>query len=113
MIVEGINAIVEFVGKFFDLLLTAFKWILDGALYVLKAGLFFVFDGLLTAVVAIVGALDIGTLITNVAGLWSGLPPQLLYVINATGIPTGMSMLAYAIVIRLILNLIPAAFTRI
>lgn len=113
MIVEGLNAIVEFISKFFDLLLDALKWVLDGALYVIKAGLFFCVDGLLTVVVSIVGSLDLGNLVASAAGHWAGLPPQLLYIINAVGLPTCISMLCYAILIRMLLNLIPAALTRI
>lgn len=89
------------------------KWGLDGALYVLKVGFFFIIDGLLTAIYAIVSTLDLGSLVFNVAGLWAGLPPQVIYLVNAVGIPSGLSMILYAIVIRMLLNLIPAAFTRI
>lgn len=91
----------------------AAKWGLDGGLYILKLSLYFVVDGLLTVVYAIVGALDVGTFIFNVGALWSGLPSQLIYIINAVGLPSGLSMLLYAIVIRMLLNLIPAAVTRI
>ncbi|WP_305732882.1 DUF2523 family protein [Trichlorobacter ammonificans] len=106
-------AIVQWLSTVWNTLKTALSWLLDGFLYVLKAAFFFVFDGLLTAVVSIVGALDVGSLITNLAGAWTGLPPALIWVINATGIPTGLSMVFYALVVRMILNLIPAAFTRI
>lgn len=91
----------------------AAKWGLDGGLYVLKLGLYFVFDGLLTVVYSIVGALDVGSLVFNIGGLWAGLPSQLIYLINSIGLPSGLSIVLYAIVIRMLLNLIPAAVTRI
>lgn len=107
------SAIVSWLSSFWGYILDALKWVLDGALYVFKAAAFFIWDGLLVAVHSIVGALDVGTLITNVGGLWAGLPSQLLYVVNAVGLPTGLTMIFYAIVIRMLLNLIPAALTRI
>lgn len=106
------SAIIDWLVSFWEHITTALKWVLDGALYVLKAAFFFFWDGLLTAIYAIVGALDVGSLVVSVGGLWVGLPPQLLYLINAVGIPTGLTMIFYAIVIRKLLDLIPAALTR-
>lgn len=106
------TAIIKWLASFWDGIKTALTWVLDGVLYVLKAVFFFLWDGLLTAVYAIVGALDVGSLAVSVGGLWIGLPPQLLYVINAVGIPTGLTMVFYAIIIRKLLDLIPAALTR-
>ena len=106
------DAIINWLISFWGYVLDALKWVLDGALYVLKAGAYFLFDGLFTAIYSIVGALDVGSLVTNLAGTWAGLPPQLLYVINAVGLPTGLTMLSYAILIRKLLDLIPAEFTR-
>lgn len=91
----------------------AAEWGLDGGLYILKLGMYFVFDGLLTVVYAIVGSLDVGSFVVNTAGVWGGLPPQLIYLINAIGLPSGLSIVLYAIIIRMLLNLIPAAVTRI
>jgi len=107
------ETIVGWLSAFWGYVLDSFRWLLDGALYVLKAAAFFYVDGLLTTIYTIVGLLDVGTLVTNLAGLWGGLPPQLIYLINAVGLPPGLSMVFYAIVIRMLLNLIPAAVTRI
>ena len=106
------SSIINWLQSFWDFVLDALTWVLDGALYVIKAALYFGFDGLLTSIVAIVGALDVGSLTVSLLGLWAGLPSQLLYVVNATGLPTGLTMIFYAIVIRKLLDLIPAAFTR-
>ncbi|MGD9686358.1 MAG: DUF2523 family protein [Desulfobacter sp.] len=106
------SSIINWLSSFWNHIQTALKWGLDGVLYVLKAVLFFAFDGLLTVVYSIVAALDVGSLTVSLVGLWADLPPQLLYVVNATGLPTGLSMIFYAIVIRKLLDLIPAAFTR-
>lgn len=106
------DAIIDWLVSFWEKIKIALIWVLDGALYVIKAVAYFLWDGLLTTIYAIVGALDVGSLVVSVGGLWVGLPPQLLYLINAVGIPTGLTMLLYAIVIRKLLDLIPAAFTR-
>lgn len=106
------DAIIDWLVAFWEHIKTALSWCLDGFLYVLKSALYFLFDGLLTTIYAIVGALDVGSLLVNIGGLWLGLPPQLLYLINAIGIPTGLTMLSYAILVRKLLDLIPAAFTR-
>lgn len=106
------SAIVEWLVAFWSNVLEPLKWLLDGIIYVFKSVLFFVIDGLLTVVLSIVGSLDVGSLMTNITGVWLGLPTQLIYVINASGVPTGLSMLFYSIVIRKTLDLIPAVFTR-
>jgi len=106
------ESIAAWLSAFWGFLMDAFKWLIDGFLFVLKLVAFFHVDGLLTTIYSIVGTLDVGSLATNYVGLWAGLPPQLLYVVNAVGLPTGLSMLLYAIVIRKLLDLIPAAFTR-
>lgn len=105
--------LVSFFALFWSSLRSLLDWLLSGTLYVFKAGFYFILDGFLTVVYAIVGALDIGSLATSYGGYWAGLPPQLLYAINACGIGSGISILVYAMGIRMLLNLIPAAFTRI
>jgi hypothetical protein len=105
------------IGDFFTTLMnwlqTAFTWILDGSIYCLKFVCYFVFDGLLTAVSTILLAIDISSLGANLVLSWSGLPTQLIYLINACGIPAGLSLVVSAIIIRMGINLIPAEFTRI
>lgn len=113
MIVQGLNALVQFVAKFFDILKALFVWCLDGCLYVLKGGLYFGFDGILTVIEGFVQAIQFGFLATSMAASWSGVSPQLIYVINACGIPAGLGIIGAAIGVRMTLNLIPAAFTRI
>lgn len=105
--------LVSFFSSFWSAFRSALSWLLDGVLYVIQAVLYFIFDGLLTTVYAIVGALDVGTFLTSFAGYWSGLSPQLIYAVNACGIGSGISIIVYAIGIRMLLNLIPASFTRI
>jgi hypothetical protein len=86
---------------------------LDGFLLVLKIAFYLPFDGILTVITAFVSSLDVGQLVFNSASTWGLLPPQMLYVINAIGFPQGLTLVAYAIGLRMLLNLIPAALTRL
>ncbi len=89
------------------------KWCLDGVLFVLKSALYYAFDGLLTAIQTIFTAIDVGSFAVSYAAKWSDLPPQLIYFIDAIGIPQCVVMLAGAMSIRMLINLIPAEFTRV
>lgn len=101
----------------FDALVSFLKgcllWLVDGILLVLKAAFFFVLDGFLVAIEAIVSALDFSTFLSSYAMDWAGLPTQMIFLINSVGIPQGISIFCAALVIRVLLNLIPAALTRV
>lgn len=107
------DAIMEFINSFFSTIWQFIKDALDALLYVFKAAIFFVFDGLLTVVQGILSSIDVSSVVISSAATWSAMPTQLLYIINALGIPQGLSILAAAYAIRMTLNLIPAALTRI
>lgn len=105
--------IMSFINSFFSTIQSLLGWCLDGLMYVLKTALYFPFDGLLTMITGIVSALNFSSLAISSATTWGAMPPQLIYIINAVGFPQGLSILASAYVIRMTLNLIPAALTRI
>lgn len=107
------TGIMNFINGFFTALQTILSWMLDGLAYVLKTVIYFVFDGLLTVVSGIISAVDISNVLVSAASTWNAMPPQLLYVIHQIGIPQGLTILGYAYLIRMGLNLIPAALTRI
>lgn len=102
----------EFFASFWETLKDSFSWVLDGALIVLKSVFYFILDGLFSCIVAIVGSLDVGNLAANYVGVWLDLPSQLIWCINAVGLPACLAMMFYAVVVRKILDLVPAAFTR-
>lgn len=107
------DAIISFINDLLNLLLSVAHWILDGAILVIQSALFFIFDGLLTTVTAIINALDLSGLIFTSLSTWGLMPEQMLYIINQVGLPQGLTMVFYAYLIRLTLNLIPAVFTRV
>ena len=107
------DTLVNFVIDFFRLFKELLSWLLDGVIFIFQEVLYLPFDGILTVITSFVSSLDVGQLVFNSASTWGLLPPQMLYVINAVGFPQGLTIVAYAIVIRMTLNLIPAALTRL
>lgn len=97
----------------FTFLTGLLKWTLDGFLWLLGKAFFLPFDGLLTVISTLFKAIDLSTFVASYVMDWAGMPSQLIWFVNAVGIPQGITILAGAIGIRMALNLIPAAFTRI
>ena len=72
-----------------------------------------IFDGFLAVVYAFVQALDLSSVAFGVASQWTNLPNPLIWLVNSLALPQCITIIAGAMTIRLLLNLIPAAFTRI
>jgi len=102
-----------FAAALFTFLQALFQWTLDGGLFVLKSFFYLIFDGLLTCISALFTAIDLSNFVAAYAMSWAGVPTQMIWFINAVSIPAGILMLSAAIGIRMAINLIPAAFTRI
>lgn len=88
-------------------------WLLDGLVYILRAFFYLIIDGLLTVITTFFNAFDLGNHLVSLSSALNMLPPQFLWLFNALGIPQGISILTWAIGIRLAINLIPAEFTRL
>ena len=75
---------------------------------------FFLIDIVLSTVTLIVESIDFAqmSVLENFSD-WSSLPSQVLWVLDYMNFGQCLTMLAGAYGIRLLLNLIPAAFTRI
>lgn len=102
-----------FINSFFTTLQSLLTWVLDGVTYVVKGVFWFILDGVLTAITTFISLLDVGSHITSFAGYFGLLPPQLIWLIQAIGLPQGLSILIWAIVIRMTINLIPSWITRL
>ncbi len=105
-IVSGFTALMTFLSN----ILT---WALDGILWLLGKAFFIPFDGLLTCISSFFKAIDFSVFPSSYALDWAGMPPQMIWFINAVSLPQGVTIIFLAIGIRMLLNLIPAAFTRI
>lgn len=89
------------------------QWILDGLGTCLKVLAWPIYDGLLTAVESITAALDVSSLGLQFAAGLSSLPGPLRYILSAICLAQGMTIIAGAIALRMLINLIPATFTRV
>ncbi len=123
---DFIDDIIEWLGKFWDVLYNFFYWIVSAFLVLLKwllTGLltvmitifgeifFFIADGFLTIVEGFFSTLDLSSLALISFG--SNLNEQLVWFSVQLGLAQCISLLASALTIRLLLNFIPASLTRI
>ena len=109
----GVWFLPDWLNAFWDTLKSVLGWFLDSAGSLLLGVVKVLFDGFLTTIVLFVNALDWSTLLTKISVSWGALDPNIAYLLVNSGITTGLSVISYAIGIRVLLNLIPAAFTRI
>jgi hypothetical protein len=105
--------LIDFLAHFWTLLKLLLSWVLDGSLTVLKTFLYVFFDGLFTLVSVLFHALDIGSMGLSFAAWWGAIPSQAAYILSVLSIGTCISIIVYAIVIRMVINLIPSWITRI
>lgn len=110
---SGFGVIIDWLRSFWEWVETGFTWILDGCVTLLQFVVFTIFDGLLSVVETTIGAINLSSVAFNYAAAWSNLPTQLIWLINAVGLPQCFALLGAAYLIRLTLNLIPSVFTRV
>ncbi|EIM62133.1 DUF2523 family protein [Desulfobacter postgatei] len=109
-----INKIIDFCSKFWEMLIGFFNWVLDGILYLLSEIFYLFLDVFFSIIESIISAIDFAQVTAlSSFGDWNILPDQILYILYKLNIAQCLSMLAAACLIRLTLNLIPAAFTRV
>ena len=105
--------IIGFLRDFWHQLQALGQWIIDGIFTAFGFLFAQILEILFSAIVALVNTLDFSVVLTNQFADWSNLPGGLTYVINATGIPQGITILLSAILIRMTINLIPGSITRV
>ena len=110
---SGFGVIIGWLRTFWGWVETGFTWILDGFILLLQFVVFTIFDGLLSVVETALAAVDLSSILFNYAATWSHLPTQLIWLINAVGLPQCFAILGAAYLIRLALNLIPSWATRV
>lgn len=107
------TALLAFFAGFFGYVVDILIWLVDGVKWALGSFLYVLLEGVYAVLLAVVTSLDFTTLIANVTGLWSALPAPFGYIIYNIGITQGCTIIGYALLIRLGLNLIPGIFTRV
>ena len=110
---SGFGVIIKWLTTFWSWVETGFSWILDGVVLLLQFVVFTLLDGLFLVVETVLGAINLSSVVFNYAAAWSNLPTQLVWLINAVGLPQCFTILGAAYIIRLTLNLIPSVFTRV
>lgn len=107
-----------------DLVMDSFSWLLDNVfglikylidaiLLVIQTAFLWILDGMLTLVAGAVNSLSLGSIGAGYFAQWGLVPPQLVYFLNQTGVSQGLTLIFYALTVRLTLNLIPGAITRV
>jgi F0F1-type ATP synthase membrane subunit c/vacuolar-type H+-ATPase subunit K len=109
----GFDWLLSFVNQFWAYIVQTIQWLVQGVIYAVEMGLYFIWDGLLTCMSAVISGLNLGNIATQTAAAWGLLPPQLAYLIQQSGVANGLGMIGTGIAIRMTLNLIPAWLTRI
>lgn len=110
---KAFKVLFEWLGWFWDKVIAACKWVLDGLILIIQFCVYLIFDGFCIVVEAFFSALDLSEAAFNYAGVWAGLPEQLIWIISKIGLPQGIALLGAAYTVRLTLNLIPGVFTRV
>ena len=103
----------DFINGFFGYLMDGFLWLAEAVGQVISYLAFTIYDGLLTVLYAFACAIDFSAVMFNVAAQYAGLPSQLIWLINAVNIPQSVTYIVTGIIIRMALNILPAAVTRI
>lgn len=109
----GFGVIISWLSTFWGWIEQGVGWALQGLFLILKFAFFTIFDGLLTVIEGLFSSLDLSSIVFNYAASWGGLPTQLIWLINAVGLPQCFAILGSAYLIRLGLNLIPSWATRV
>jgi hypothetical protein len=107
------QALIDFAKDFWQALWVAIGMWYDGLAWIISQILVILLTGVFGVVYSVVGALDLGDMGTRMAGAWAGVDPSILACVSASGVPTGLSIIGTAMLIRWVINLIPAEFTRI
>nr|WP_321467338.1 hypothetical protein [uncultured Desulfobulbus sp.] len=105
--------LIDWCRAFWTWCVVGFTWVLDGFILLVQFVFFTIFDGLLTVIETTLAAIDLSAVVFNYAAAWSNLPDQLVWLINAVGLPQCFTILGAAYLLRLTLNLIPSIFTRV
>jgi len=112
-VISFITAVVDWLTEFWNLVGEGALWLLEGLIKLLGFVFYTIFDGLLLVIEAFFSSLDLSAIAFSYAAQWSNLPPQSIWLVNQIALPQCISLLVGAYIIRMILNLIPAAFTRV
>ena len=109
-----LNKLSEFLDAFIDQILNICTWIIDSILNLFMNLFYIIIDVFLKILELLISSIDFVEIESLKAfNNWGLLPPQVLYVLYKINFTQILTILAAAYMIRKILDLIPAAFTRV
>jgi len=108
-----VNSILSWVSTFWNTIKSVITDTLELLFSVIGWVLYCVFDGLLAVIYAVVNGLDLSVVAFDMASEWSSMPEQLVWLVKELGIPQCLTVISGALTLRLLLNILPAALTRI
>ena len=109
-----LNQIWEFLLQVWEKLYGIQLWLCKQILNLCCEVVYFLLKVCFTAVLTIINGIDFaGVQILDAFNSWDLLPDQVIYILDQLSFGMCLTMLASAYGIRLLLNLIPAAFTRV
>ena len=122
VIASLLNVVKSFISTLWEKITGFTEWLVDvvklafESLWDMAKDAFsWVFEQVLELVASAIDAMysesGADALVSQVMGAWSGLPPEVTQVASALGLGTAMTMIAAAIFLRILLQLIP--FTRL
>ncbi len=89
------------------------KWVLDALIYILIAIPYLILQGILTSLLLIIQGIDFSAVVFEYVAGMSHIPPLGIYIMVSIGLPQFLTILSSAYLIRITLNLIPSAVTRV
>lgn len=105
-IINYLISLAQSILGWFEKLWDVFKsWVLDA--------IYNVFDSILSVFEALITGIPVPASWSSGASVWSGLGTQAIWFANTVKLPLCISIIMAAWGIRFLLNLIPAAFTRV
>jgi hypothetical protein len=110
---DVLNSILSFFNGIVETIVGIFTWLLNGIVWLSLKLIYVTCDGFFSVIVAFINGINLNDVMPYIQSSWGDLPAQIIWLANAIGLPQGLGMLGSAYLIRMLLNLIPAAFTRI
>lgn len=107
------DAVLSFLNQVVTILFEVVTWVLNAVVWLITEIIYVTLDGFFSVIIAFVNGIDLSSVMPYIQASWGTLPSQIIWLANAVGFPQGLALLGSAYIIRMLLNLIPAAFTRI
>lgn len=108
-----LDSLLNALSWFFNIIVQALSWLLDGLLYVLMGFIYLTVSGMLTGVYSVIAAISFSSVVFQWSAGWAGLSQGTIYLVTSLKLPEFVFLVSTATVVRKLLDLIPGLFTRI